>query len=102
MAAPTHHPYVRGVPLREFVYRSGHVELLRRRREWFETMVQAFMVSWWIPAGIVPTVDQALARRAQLEALGPTPDAFTCRAWFPSPGLPAERRDDDCQTGGVG
>lgn len=75
---------------------------MRRRREWFEKMVQAFLVLWWIPAGTVPTVEQALARLAQLEALGPTPDAFTFRAWFPSPGQSAEQRDDDRWTCGVG
>ena len=45
-------------------------------------MAQAFMVLWWIPATTVPTVAEATARLAQLEALGPTPDAFTFRACF--------------------
>ena len=27
--------------LRNFVYRSDHVDVMRRRREWFERMVQA-------------------------------------------------------------
>jgi hypothetical protein len=81
--------------LRTFVYSSDHVDVMRRRREWFEKLAQAFMVLWWIPATTVPTVAEATARLAQLEALGPTPDAFTFRAWFPPPGQPAERRDDD-------
>ena len=84
--------------LSNFVYRSDHVSVMRRRREWFETMGQAFMVLWWIPAATVPTVAQATARLARLEALGPTPDAFTLRAWFAPPGRPAERHDDDRST----
>jgi hypothetical protein len=88
--------------LRTFVYRSGHVEVMRRRREWFDKMAQAFMVLWWIPATTVPTVAEATARLARLEALGPTADAFTFQAWFAPPGQPAERRDDDRWTCGVG
>ena len=44
------------------------------------------MVLWWIPADHVPTVEQATARLAQLEELGPTPDAFTFRELFLPPG----------------
>ena len=32
--------------LAAFVYRSGHVDVMRRRREWFEPM-KVFMVLWW-------------------------------------------------------
>lgn len=88
--------------LREFVYRGDHVRVMRRRREWFEKMTQAFMVLWWIPAGDVPTVAQATARLAQLEAAGPTPEAFTFGTWFSPPGQATERRDDDRWGCGVG
>jgi heme-degrading monooxygenase HmoA len=71
--------------LREFVYRSGHVAVMRRRREWFERM-QIFMALWWVPADEVPTVDQAKQRLAHLEQHGPTPYAFTFKAHFPKPG----------------
>ena len=66
--------------LRDFVYRSRHAEVMRRRREWFEQMTDAFVVLWWIPAGHVPTLDEAKERLALLEADGPGPDAFTFRA----------------------
>ena len=36
--------------LAAFVYRSGHVDVMRRRREWFEPM-KPYMVLWWVPAG---------------------------------------------------
>ena len=88
--------------LREFVYRGDHVAVMRGRREWFERMAQAYLVLWWIPAGMLPTVDEATARLAQLEERGPTPDAFTFRSWFPPPGELTERRDDDrwiCRVG---
>src|SRR3954469_23723085 len=37
--------------LHEYVYRSAHVEVMRRRREWFSRMTDAFMALWWVPAG---------------------------------------------------
>src|SRR5437762_13128522 len=34
--------------LSKYVYSSAHVEIMRRRREWFEKMDQAFLVLWWV------------------------------------------------------
>ena len=71
--------------LRSFVYRDAeHLRYLRRRREWFEK-VNTVLVLWWVPAGHVPSIDEALARLAHLEAHGPAPHAFTFRAAYPAP-----------------
>jgi hypothetical protein len=43
-----------------YVYRSGHVQFMRRRREWFEHM-DLYMVLWWVPAGHRPTIEEAKA-----------------------------------------
>ncbi|MFI0373910.1 DUF3291 domain-containing protein [Actinomadura sp. 1N219] len=64
-------------PLWDFVYRSAHLETMRRRREWFRRHVEAHLVLWWIPAGHVPTVEEAMERLALIRAHGPTPRAFT-------------------------
>ncbi|WP_306335631.1 DUF3291 domain-containing protein [Streptomyces sp. KL118A] len=61
----------------EFTYRSGHLEAMRRRREWFERHVEAHLVLWWVPAGHLPTVDEGMERLADLQANGPSPRAFT-------------------------
>ncbi|MFI9562829.1 DUF3291 domain-containing protein [Streptomyces rishiriensis] len=61
----------------DFTYRSGHLEAMRRRREWFERHTEAHLVLWWVPAGHLPTVDEALERLADLRAHGPSPRAFT-------------------------
>jgi hypothetical protein len=71
--------------LREFVYRSGHIEPLRRRREWFHVADQPYAVLWWVPAGHIPTVDEAAHRLARLREAGPGPDAFTLREPYPAP-----------------
>ncbi|MGW7328872.1 DUF3291 domain-containing protein [Streptomyces sp. NPDC054840] len=61
----------------DFAYRSGHLEVMRRRREWFARHIEAHMVLWWVPAGHLPTVGEALERLADLRAHGPSPRAFT-------------------------
>ncbi|MBA2624668.1 MAG: DUF3291 domain-containing protein, partial [Acidimicrobiia bacterium] len=45
--------------LASFVYRSGHVGVMRRRREWFDRMASAYQALWWMPAGHRPTVANA-------------------------------------------
>ena len=69
--------------LRDYVYGSAHAELLKRRRDWFEKFEGIMLALWWIPAGHIPTIDEAKARLASLERDGPTPFAFTFTARFP-------------------
>jgi Domain of unknown function (DUF3291) len=63
----------------DYVYRSGHLDVLRCRAEWFEPPKTAFQVMWWIPAGHVPTVEEAVERLQLLRAHGPSPNAFGFR-----------------------
>lgn len=69
-----------------FVYRTGHTSVMQRRREWFEKPAEAHLVLWWIPAGHIPTVEEALERLGQLRREGPTPRAFTFSRRYPAPG----------------
>ena len=69
--------------LRAYVYNSAHAEVLKQRRDWFEKFDGAMMALWWIPAGHIPTVDEAKERLASLDAHGPTQFAFTFRTTFP-------------------
>lgn len=71
--------------LSEYVYRSAHAEILRRRREWFERMSEAYLVLWWVPAGHRPNIEEGVAKLEWLRAHGPTPEAFTFRRAFPPP-----------------
>jgi hypothetical protein len=74
----------------EFTYRSGHLEVMRRRREWFARHVEAYLVMWWVPAGHVPTVEEALDRLADLRANGPSPRAFTFSSTYTAAEAEAE------------
>jgi len=69
--------------LADFIYRSDHLAVMRRRREWFETLAEAHLVLWWVPAGHVPDVEEAKQRLDLLRSTGPSPDAFTFRALYP-------------------
>jgi hypothetical protein len=71
--------------LRTYVYASAHVDIMRRRREWFEPMRDAYLVLWWVPEGHRPTVAEAIAKLDTLRAKGPTAEAFLFRHAYPPP-----------------
>jgi Domain of unknown function (DUF3291) len=82
--------------LQQFVYRSAHVGPLRDRKQWFEPIEGPILALWWIPAGHVPTVAEALERLQILKERGPSAEAFTFRTPFPPPdpgSLETERLD---------
>jgi heme-degrading monooxygenase HmoA len=68
-----------------FAYHSQHMEVFRRRREWFEQHDGPSLVLWWVPAGELPTPAQARRRLELLAAHGSTPDAFTFKSRFDPP-----------------
>ena len=74
--------------LRDFAFRSDHVEYLRRRREWFAAMDEAYAVLWWVPAGHQPTLDEAAARLQALRTHGASDQAFGFRDVRPPPENP--------------
>lgn len=64
--------------LRNFVYRSDHLKVLRDRAKWFEKMDKPFTCLWWVPAGHIPTVAEGRERLEHYQEHGPTPFSF----WF--------------------
>lgn len=72
--------------LQAFVYRTGHADYVRRRREWFEPASSAFMALWYVAEGHRPSVDEGLARLWHLDRFGPTRHAFTFRDAAARPG----------------
>lgn len=69
--------------LKHYVYKTAHAELLRGRRDWFEPFEAPFMALWWVPAGHIPSVDEAKTRLARLEEDGPSQFAFTFKTVQP-------------------
>jgi hypothetical protein len=71
--------------LQQFVYRGDHVDSLRARKQWFEPIEGPILALWWVPAGHIPTVTEALDRLEHLKLHGPTAHAFTFRQPFAAP-----------------
>lgn len=74
--------------LNDYVYKTAHVEIMKRRKEWFERTAEAYVVLWWVPHGQRPSVAEAIARLERLRALGPTSFAFTFKNAFTAPDAP--------------
>jgi uncharacterized protein DUF3291 len=68
-----------------YVYRSRHLDILRRRREWFQPATEPHLVLWWVPAGHRPDLTEAIDRLHLLREHGPGPDAFTLRVPYSAP-----------------
>ncbi|WP_394849165.1 DUF3291 domain-containing protein [Pendulispora brunnea] len=67
-----------------YVYKTQHLDFLRRRREWFQRMAEPTMVMWWIPEGTIPIPAEAMERLQRLKAEGPSPMAFTYKDSYSS------------------
>jgi hypothetical protein len=74
--------------LSDYAFKSGHVDIMRRRREWFERMAEAYAVLWWAPEGHHPTIAEAAERLAHLQKFGPSAKAFSFKEAFPAPDAP--------------
>lgn len=73
------------VALRNYVYRSAHSAVMKRRREWFQHMKEAYLVLWWVPNGHRPTIEEAVSRLNILRTRGPSEMAFTFGKLFAPP-----------------
>lgn len=71
--------------LRNYVYRSDHNDMVKRRHEWADAFEKAYLVLWWVEADHRPTIAEGDQRLRMLEANGPTPEAFTFGNAFPPP-----------------
>ena len=68
--------------LKNFVYKSVHTRVMKDRKNWFENFGKAYYVIWNIPAGSIPSLDEAVARLACLQKNGPTDHAFDFKNIF--------------------
>lgn len=62
--------------LETFVFKTLHAKFMERRAEWFEVLETMHFVMWWVPDGHRPTLQEALAKLAHLQANGDSADAF--------------------------
>ena len=65
-----------------FTYKSGHIEVFKRKKEWFSKIKMIHMVFWFVPNGHVPTPVEAKERLNYINTHGETPYAFTFKSKF--------------------
>jgi hypothetical protein len=76
--------------LKAYAYKTTHVDFVRRRHLWFETLDLPYLALWWIPTGQIPTVWEAKDRLEHLRTHGESPYAFSFRTTFaPDVSVPA-------------
>jgi hypothetical protein len=63
--------------LERFVWQTVHKRFYGQRHEWFERMAERYMVMWWVRAGHLPSVEEAIDRLEHLRANGPSDYAFS-------------------------
>ena len=68
--------------LKQFVYRTSHIELLAGREQWFQRLDGPSIALWWIPAGATPSITEACARLEHLRDHGDSPYAFRFQSEF--------------------
>ncbi|MEP3210704.1 MAG: DUF3291 domain-containing protein [Maribacter sp.] len=66
----------------EFTYNSAHLEVFKRKKEWFSKMRDMHMALWWVPIGVEPKAEDAKERLKYLNAKGETPFAFSFKSDF--------------------
>jgi hypothetical protein len=74
--------------LGRFVFQTVHRNIYARKHEFFEIPKQLTVAMWWIPAGHIPTLDEAKERLDHLIAQGPSEFAF---GWADLPSAEAWR-----------
>ena len=68
--------------LSHYVYRSGHKDVLRQRRQWADRFEGVQSTMSWIRTGTVPEPSEAVARLEYLSGVGPSAYAFTFQSPF--------------------
>ena len=66
----------------KYTYNSGHIEVFKRKKEWFNKMEMLHMAFWYIPEGYKPTFQEAKDRLDYLNTHGETPYAFAFKSKF--------------------
>ena len=75
----------RDVPsLGRYMMSAPHQPIMARRTEWFYPMEGPHLVMWWVPAGHIPTLEEAAVKLQQIAEEGPSDKAFDLSQTFPA------------------
>jgi len=65
-----------------YTYKSGHIEVFKRKKEWFSKLKMMHMAFWYVPKDYEPTFKDAKIRLDYLNTYGDTPFAFSFKKKF--------------------
>jgi len=65
-----------------YTYNSGHIEVFRRKKEWFSKVKMMHMAFWYVPIGYEPTFKDVKLRLDYINTHGDTPFAFSFKKKF--------------------
>ena len=71
--------------LKNYVFKTQHAEMFRRKETWTDHFDRAHLALWWIPRGHRPTIAESVERLRSVYEKGATEFAFTFRNIFPQP-----------------
>lgn len=63
-----------------YVYHSGHVEIFKRKKEWFKNLKGMHMVLWYIDEAHIPNLSEAKERLEYLQKNGESEYAFSFKS----------------------
>lgn len=66
----------------DYTYKTDHIAVFRRRKDWFSRLEGHHVVMWWLPAESLPTPEMAREKLAYADQHGITPLAFDFRQRF--------------------
>ena len=62
--------------LENYVFKTAHAQIYRRKAEWFDLMEKPHMVFWNVAVGHIPSLTEAMDRLQDLQINGPSERAF--------------------------
>ncbi|WP_406683649.1 DUF3291 domain-containing protein [Seonamhaeicola sp. MEBiC1930] len=65
-----------------YTYKTGHLEVFKRKKEWFSKVQMKHMAFWYVPVGYQPNFYDAKERLDYLNTNGDTPYSFTFKKRF--------------------
>ncbi|MDM7861261.1 DUF3291 domain-containing protein [Alteromonas sp. ASW11-36] len=68
--------------LKNFMFKTDHIDFLKRKKEWFVSMGEDSYVLWYVPEGHIPTLAEAMEKLEYLRRNGESPQAFSLKSRY--------------------
>ena len=65
-----------------FTYKTAHIEIFKRKKDWFTKLSDAHLACWYVPKSYVPSIADAEDRLTYMNLYGITPYSFTFKKSF--------------------